>query len=132
MKENINYSLQDLINIKKIDKNRYKIIFGDFVEDVYQNVKNNKYINFLEKEPNWDGLEDKEISLIVSNLYFLANKSNWSLKPYHWMLDPKFILKDPYFAADAKGMLRVILLQESPLEYRRNNIFVSSNVLEKV
>ncbi|MBQ9232542.1 MAG: hypothetical protein IJ167_00715, partial [Lachnospiraceae bacterium] len=106
------------------------IVFNNFVIDLYKN--SNKYKDFLKIEPDWKTLDQKSISLIVSSMYHLARKTEWKMKVYSWMLDEKFILKEPYFALNAKGMLKVILLQESPKDFRRNNIYVSANVLEKV
>lgn len=123
-------TLQTLIDIKCRDNNEYKIVFNNFVIDLYKN--SNKYKDFLKIEPDWKTLDQKSISLIVSSMYHLARKTEWKMKVYSWMLDEKFILKEPYFALNAKGMLKVILLQESPKDFRRNNIYVSANVLEKV
>ena len=123
-------TLQDLINIKNKDNSEYKIQFGNFIINLYKNPE--KYEKFLEKEPNWLDLDKKSISLIVSNMTYLCRKVNCKMKIYKWMLDKKFILKEPYFAMNAKDMLRIILLQESPYDYRKNNIFVSENVLSKI
>ena len=124
-------TLQTLIDIKCRNNNEYcKIVFNNFIIDLYKN--SNKYKDFLKIEPDWKKLDQKSISLIVSSMYHLARKTEWKMKVYPWMLDEKFILKEPYFALNAKGMLKVILLQESPKDFRRNNIYVSANVLEKV
>lgn len=123
-------TLQTLIDIKCKNNSEYKIVFNNFVIDLYKNQ--NKYKDFLKIEPDWKKLDQKSISLIVSSMYHLARKTEWKMKVYSWMLDEKFILKEPYFALNAKGMLKVILLQESPKDFRRNNIYVSANVLEKV
>lgn len=123
-------TFQELVDIKSQDNGKYKISFNNFIMDLYENP--DKYGNFLEKEPDWGKLDEKSVSLIVSNMYHLARKTNWSMKVYPWMSDEKFILKEPYFALNAKGMLKVILLQESPKDFRRNNIYVSENVLEKI
>lgn len=121
-------SLQELVNLKQTNNSKYKIIFGDLVSDIYKNNLN--YKNYLKDEPDWGNLDQKEISLIVSNFSHLARLNN--LNMYSWLFNEKYILPEPYFALNAKGMLRVILLQESPTDYRRNNIFVSANVLSKV
>ena len=44
-----------------------------------------------------------------------------------WIFDSSTYLDDPYFAMDAKGPLRLILIQESPRWYRSRNVFVSKN-----
>lgn len=122
-------TLQELVNLKNTDNSKYKIEFGNIVMQIYQN--NTNYQRYLKNEPEWGALEQKEISLIVSNFSHLARITG-HMYLYSWLFDEKFILERPYFALDAKGMLRVVLLQESPFDYRRNNIFVSANVLTKV
>lgn len=49
-----------------------------------------------------------------------------------WIFDPCTYLDHPVFAMDAKGPLRIILLQESPKWYRSRNLFVSSNCSTRV
>jgi len=125
-------TLQELVDVKREDNAKYKILFGDLVADIYSCKDDVKYSSFLEKEPNWDGLEKKDISLIVSAFVHLSDLTQGKIKAYKWLYSQKFILDEPYFALNAKGGLRDILLQESPPAYRRNNIFVSANVLTKV
>lgn len=49
-----------------------------------------------------------------------------------WIFDPSTYLDQPYFSMNAKGGLRVILLQESPRWYRSRNLFVTANCSERV
>lgn len=64
-------TLQDLVNLKREDNAKYKILFGDLVADIYNCKDDVKYSSFLEKEPDWGGLEKKDISLIVSDFVHL-------------------------------------------------------------
>ncbi|SKB01582.1 hypothetical protein SAMN02745166_03408 [Prosthecobacter debontii] len=47
-----------------------------------------------------------------------------------WAQESKRILEIPFFAAKTHG-LRMILLQESPAEFRVRNLFVSANALSR-
>lgn len=49
-----------------------------------------------------------------------------------WIFDKSTYLKEPYFALNAKGNFRIILLQESPSWYRSRNLFVTKNCSERV
>ncbi|RJO61152.1 hypothetical protein C4544_03620 [candidate division WS5 bacterium] len=60
----------------------------------------------------------------------LCNDSE--LEPPAWVFKEKYFLKDPMFALDAKGMLRLVLLVESPNEFVVRNIFVTENCLQRV
>jgi hypothetical protein len=45
-------------------------------------------------------------------------------------MSSKYNLQSPWFPEIAKGDLRIILIRESPNEYRFRNIFVSANANE--
>lgn len=128
-------TLQELVDIEnKYGIDDFILYFNDFIDEINRRIKNNdKSIeNIFKKEPNWGNLDKKRISWIVSASNHIISKSNKSIKRYKWMIDEKFVLKKPYFACNAKGMLRVILLQESPYWFAMNNIWVSENVLNRV
>ena len=54
------------------------------------------------------------------------------IDPPGWVFKDDYVLKDPMFAMDAKGMFRVYLLVESPIEFVVRNIFVTENCLQRV
>ena len=47
-----------------------------------------------------------------------------------WAWDQRYFLADPWFGAQSDGM-RLLLLRESPVFFRRRNLFVSANVLPR-
>lgn len=49
-----------------------------------------------------------------------------------WVLDPSTYLDHPVFAMNAKGALRLVLIQESPCWYRSRNLFVTENCSSRV
>jgi hypothetical protein len=49
-----------------------------------------------------------------------------------WVDSIEFILKSPRFGMEVKGNLRLVLLIESPIEFKARNIFVSANALARV
>ncbi len=48
-----------------------------------------------------------------------------------WVENPERFLKKPFFGIEAAS-LRATLLIESPIEFRRRNLFVTANALEPV
>ena len=52
------------------------------------------------------------------------------LKIPAWVEDKKLFLKEPFFVGDLES-LKAFLLVESPVSFRRRNIFVSENVLNR-
>lgn len=75
-------------------------------------------------------LSDIEKAMLAASVDQLFNEV--MLERPDWVYDESTFLKKPYFALNAKGGLRVILLQESPRWFRARNLFVSENCLERV
>jgi hypothetical protein len=66
---------------------------------------------------------------------YLAAAAAWMCHQYgfaapEWAQESKRVLDSPFFAAKTHG-LRMILLQESPAEFRVRNLFVSANALSR-
>ncbi len=70
----------------------------------------------------------------IHNSYFAASVEYLCLESHipipSWVHNKKYFLKDPFFAGGLES-LKAFLLVESPLSFRRRNIFVSENVLER-
>lgn len=47
-----------------------------------------------------------------------------------WVFADRFFLRDPWFASSIEGM-KPLLLMESPVFFRRRNLFVSRNALSR-
>ena len=48
-----------------------------------------------------------------------------------WIFNRRYFLKEPFFVGGLES-LKAFLIVESPLPFRRRNIFVSENVLHRV
>ena len=77
-----------------------------------------------------ENINDVQKALMAATVDQLCNEVKMD-RP-DWVYDPSTFLKKPYFAMNAKGNLRLILLQESPRWFRSRNLFVSANCLERV
>jgi hypothetical protein len=70
----------------------------------------------------------------IHNSYFAASVEYLCLESHipipAWVHNKKYFLKDPFFAGGLES-LKAFLLVESPLPFRRRNIFVSENALER-
>ena len=51
--------------------------------------------------------------------------------PPGWVFAPERFLGDPWFAATDMPGLRPLLLLESPVSFRRRNLFITANALER-
>lgn len=55
----------------------------------------------------------------------------YALRPPAWTEQQRFYLQRPWFASGLES-LKAILLAESPASFRRRNLFVSANALDRV
>jgi len=107
-----------------------KYILGDFLDEFYATNKVKKK-NMVKDEPEYlDSISQQTYAFLAGAVEKLCNDSG--LRPPFWVFKAKYFLKDPMFAIDAKGMLRVYLLVESPNEFVVRNIFVTENCLRRV
>ena len=76
------------------------------------------------------GITDKKyaayIAAMVEELCFTNN-----IDIPDWVFDKKYSLKEPFFVGGLES-IKAFLIVESPLPFRRRNIFVSENVLKRV
>lgn len=77
-----------------------------------------------------ENLNDIQKSIIAATVDQICGECNVD-RP-EWVFDPSTYLKSPYFAMNAKGGLRLVLLQESPCWFRSRNLFVSENCSMRV
>lgn len=70
----------------------------------------------------------------IHNSYFAASVEYLCLESHipipGWVHNKKYFLKEPFFAGGLES-LKAFLLVESPLPFRRRNIFVSGNALAR-
>lgn len=106
--------------------------FGYVLRDFLDRFQENPNPALLEAEP---GLLDARLGDEGVADAYLAAVAAWLCHRHGhaaplWARDDRRLLTKPYFAASSHG-LRMILLQESPPEFRVRNIFVSANALER-
>lgn len=77
-----------------------------------------------------DNISDVEKSMLAATVDELCHECK--IQRPDWIFDPSTYLDKPYFAMNAKGDLRIILLHESPKWYRSRNLFVTANCSERV
>jgi len=70
-----------------------------------------------------------EQSYLIAVIHSLALELDLPTPTY--VFDRKYILTDPWFAFHAKGPHRIILMATSPATFKRLNMFVADNVIER-
>lgn len=104
--------------------------WGDFLDWFYYPYRNNKSrLEAIQTEPIW-ACNKETSTFVAASVHFLARK--YQLEIPSWVFKEQYILEEPYFSLKAKGDLRIVLLAESPIEFKMRNMFVSSNSLDRV
>jgi hypothetical protein len=72
-------------------------------------------------------------AMMDAYLAAVAEKLSWDrhMEAPEWVYAPERFLSKPWFAASDTPGLRPLLLLESPVMFRRRNLFVSANALER-
>jgi hypothetical protein len=101
---------------------------ANFIDESNRSTPGKKQ-EMVEKFP-FTGVKDKKytayIAAMVEELCFTND-----IDIPGWVVDKKYSLKKPFFVGGPES-IKAFLIVESPLPFRRRNIFVSENVLKRV
>lgn len=103
---------------------------GDFLDQFYRLGKEERSSSIAEEPTMYSDLSSWYYAYIAAAVHQLCLK--YGIDCPAWALDKKYVLKEPKFAMDAKGDLRLILIAESPYPFKARNLFVPDNVLSRV
>ncbi len=112
--------------MKEMIKFRYAL--AEFLDKFYSS-SNSERVKMVSKNP-FPEFKDKRIqAYIAATVEELCYRYNLEIP--EWVNDKKYFLKEPFFLTEIES-IKPFLLVESPLSFKRRNIFVSSNVLVRV
>jgi len=77
-------------------------------------------------EPTGDPVDDAYLAAVVEHLATLAG-----IEVPLWTESPSRFLARPYYPSGVGELLKSVLREESPLAFRRRNLFVSANAIER-
>ena len=96
---------------------------AEFLDDFYAHPTPGALA--AEPAPTGNALNDAYLAAVAEHL---ATQRNWIATD--WVHQPARFLKAPFFAGGMEGM-KAVLLRESPVAFRRRQIFVSENALTR-
>jgi hypothetical protein len=105
-----------------------RYMLANFIDTFDQATKANK-IKMVKNCPFPNIKKKRDKAYIAALAEELCVRNH--LKIPAWVEDKKLFLKEPFFVEDLES-LKAFLLVESPVSFRRRNIFVSENVLTRV
>ena len=107
-------------------------LLGDFIDDFRLRAKSREEkMGMVQDEPkSLGGDRPPDIrAYLAAVTESLCREAG--LTPPEWTQKPDYFLKEPWFAGHLEN-LKAILLVESPIPFRRRNLFVSANALSRV
>jgi len=104
-----------------------KFILAEFIDE-FNRSDLGKRQKMVEKFPFSDITDVKYTAYIAAMVEELCFQNKMEIP--EWVWDRKYQLKEPFFVGGLES-LKAFLIAESPLPFRRRNIFVSANVLQR-
>ena len=123
-------TIRELINDINMSPQDSRIYFNSWLDDVQLRKLYITSPDFLEKEPEWKNIPKERRAFYAGVSHYLAKKCGLAIP--EWTYNNQYFLQEPYFSRNAKGKLQLVLLAESPNEFRVRNIFISANSLDRV
>lgn len=122
--------LRDIAHLTSQNAGSFEIHTGNLLDEFYRS-DNEKRKQMVEQEPAfYPNLAPHILPFLAGMAEKLCNDYNLGCPA--WVYRPQYYLKEPVFWMEAKGNLRLVLLVESPIEFRLRNIFISANSLTRV
>ena len=105
---------------------------GNFLDNFYRcSTSETERHNMIKDEPPFaDCVSQRDKAFVAGMAHKLCE--DYHVKKPLWMFKDEYFLKEPYFSNDAQNELRLVLLRESPAQFRIRNIFTSANTLDRV
>jgi len=106
-------------------------LFGDLLDDFRQRCRTpEEKLALVSEAPQWieSATHAETNAYLASVAETLCREAG--LRPPAWSESPQCYLSRPWFAGGLES-LKAILLAESPVAFRRRNLFVSANALSR-
>lgn len=122
---------QEIVDIIQKDREKMWFAIGNYLDEFYYALDDKERQEVVNEEPVWfEGVgvyEKTFISAMVNKL-----EVDYDLITPDWVYNKEYFeLYPPHFAMNAQGDLKLVLLIESPKQFRMRNIFTTANVLSR-
>ena len=114
----------------KLGKEDENLLYGQFLDDFYYADTPEKKYSLLKDAPLFVPKYDIFLSVLAATAEKLAN--DLCLNVPEWVHDDKYILKEAYYAFNTQNPeFREYLINTTPAEYAKRNLFVGETMLER-
>lgn len=121
-------TVQELVDTLFTDKSGFEYAISEFLHRMKYSKNTEARQKAIQIEPVWPtGFPEIKKAFIAASVQKLSK--DYGLVTPEWVFKKAYFnLEHPWFAMNAQGDLRIILLQESPNEFRSRNLFVDAQV----
>ncbi len=123
-------TIAEVLKLTHAKREMFGIFFATFLDYFYRAGLKQRFLMVKEEPVKYENISIGKYAYIAGSVENLCRK--YEVEFPKWVYKDKYFLKEPYFSLNAKGMLRVVLVIESPIEYRMRNVFVNDNTLTRV
>lgn len=104
---------------------------GNFLDAFYYPAltSEERFALVADEPDQYENITQRDYAFLAGTVHKIC--LDYKVRPPEWVIKPKYFLDKPVFSLDAKGTLRIVLLVESPYEFRMRNIFTSANTLDR-
>jgi hypothetical protein len=117
-----------LLGIYNETMGNLRYLLANFIDEFNRSAKENK-IKIIKNCPFPELKKKRDKAYIAALVEELCVRNK--IRIPDWVEDKKLFLKEPFFVGELES-IKSFLLVESPVSFRRRNIFVSENVLTRV
>lgn len=117
-----------LINNDKLKTKdgNFSIHISNFIDDFIRSDNKTRTEMIIDEPAQYDMVSKEEYSYVAALIERLADYYGVD-KPLWIYNKDKYYLDNPYFPIECKGRLRWFLLIDSPVPFKKRNIFVSND-----
>jgi len=105
--------------------------FGYFLDDFYITTRTeSERYDLVQEEPDkYKAFSKEEYAFIAASVHKLC--SDYGVRVPRWVMKKEYFLEEPYFSLNAVGDWRLLLISESPTEFRMRHIYTLANSLKR-
>ena len=115
--------------VNEINQNNKNIILGDFLDSFYNAENDSIRQQMITDEPDYE-IDDKVFICVLAGIVQKLS-SDYNIQTPNWCMKKKYYLKKPWYPSGAKIKNKVYFYFNSPKEFKKRNIFVGKNTINR-
>lgn len=123
-------TIREIAHSTSQDIHNFELYKGDFLDGFYRSDSEQRK-KMIKQEPDfYDNMPVRILPFLAGMVEKLCN--DYFLECPEMVYKERYFLQEPSFGMDAKGRLRILMLVESPAEFKIRNVFTTNNCLTRV